>query len=505
MTTRIVGLILIGLLTTRAVAAQIGDLYREPFRPQFHYSPPCHWINDPNGLVYFEGEYHLFYQFNPVGLTWGPMHWGHAVGQDLIHWETLPIALYPDDLGTIFSGSVVVDHDNTAGFGRDAMVAVYSYSIQTQGVAYSLDRGRTWTKYKGNPVIEALAKDFRDPKVFWHDKSGQWIMVIAAGNQVRLFTSPNLRDWTQTSSFAGGRSAAVWEVPDLFPLEIEGQTKWVLLVSVNALAPAGGSGTQYFIGDFDGRTFTSDNPTTTLWLDYGPDNYAGTTWNNEPDNKRIFVGWMNNWGYAERIPTSPWRGAMTIPREFRLVRTSKGIRLAQTPVASVEQLRTLIATRDDIDVSGELPLDDVHGRTLDIIAEFEPGTAKRFGIDVHRGADGRTRILYNAMQGQLLISRSTKTEQGDIAGFSPAFGAPLDVENYGLRLRILVDESSVEVFANDGLVAITSQTFVNPQHNGMALFADGGAARVTHLKVYALADIWSKMIKQSAQALKQCG
>jgi fructan beta-fructosidase len=505
MTKILVGLIIIGLLSVGTVVAQTTDLYREPFRPQYHYSPPCRWINDPNGLVYFDGEYHLFYQFHPDGLTWGPMHWGHAVSADLIHWETLPIALYPDKHGTIFSGSAVIDHNNTAGFGRDAMVAIYSYHTQTQGVAYSLDRGRTWTKYAGNPVIGALAKDFRDPKVFWHDQSGQWIMVIAAGNQVRFFTSPNLLNWTSTGSFAGGHVATVWEVPDLFPLEIEGQTRWVLLVSVNALAPAGGSGTQYFIGDFDGRTFTSDDPATTLWLDYGPDNYAGTTWNNEPNNKRIFIGWMNNWQYAERVPTSPWRGAMTIPREFMLVRTLKGIRLAQTPVASVEQLRKLIGTWDDLSVSGELLRHEVHGRTLEIIADFEPGTARRFGIDVHRGVEGRTRIVYNMAQSQLLISRSTRTENVEIAGFTPAFGAPIDIENNILRLRILVDESSVEVFASEGAFSMTSQTFVNPQNNGIALFADGGTVKVSHLKIYALADVWSKTGNQSAQGVEQCG
>jgi fructan beta-fructosidase len=256
---------------------------------------------------------------------------------------------------------------------------------------------------------------------------------------------------------------------------------------------------QYFIGNFDGQTFKNDDPAGTLWLDYGPDNYAGTTWNNEPNNKRIYIGWMNNWEYAERIPTSTWRGAMTLPRELRLVRTAKGIRLAQAPVAAVTQLRQLIGTWDALTVSGELILDKVQGRTLEIIAEIEPGTAKRFGLDVHRGSSDWTRIVYNSAQSQMLISRSAKTGNGDIPGFSPAFGAPTSIDNNRLRLHIFVDESSVEVFANDGLVAITSQTFVNPQHDGVALFADDGQVKVSHLEIYALADVWSKSLTESMQ------
>ena len=194
-------------------------LYGEEFRPQFHYSPPCRWMNDPNGMVYHNGEYHLFYQFHPEGLTWGPMHWGHAVSTDLVHWQTLPIALFPDEHGTIFSGSVVVDHANTAGFGAGAMVAFYSYNTQTPGIAYSTDNGRTWTKYAGNPVMGALAPDFRDPKVFWHEASQQWVAPIAAGQAIEFFVSPNLLDWQFASRFSGGLVGITWEVPDLFPLE----------------------------------------------------------------------------------------------------------------------------------------------------------------------------------------------------------------------------------------------------------------------------------------------
>ncbi|MBK9749723.1 MAG: glycoside hydrolase family 32 protein [Chloroflexi bacterium] len=469
-------------------------VYQETFRPQYHFSPPEKWMNDPNGLVYFDGEYHLFYQYHPYDVIWGPMHWGHAVSTDLVHWENLPIALEPDDNGTIFSGSAVIDVNNTAGFGANAMVAIYSYNTQTQGVAYSTDRGRTWTKYEGNPIMPALATpDFRDPKVFWHEESGQWVMVIAAGREAQFYTSPNLLDWTFASSFAAGHIVATWEVPDIFPLDIDGETKWVLLVSVGAYAPAGGSGIQYFIGDFDGQTFTNDNPTgTTLWLDYGADNYAGTTWNDEPDGERIYIGWLNNWTYANNIPTSTWRGATTLPRTLRLVNTAEGVRLAQAPVAALESLRTPLGTWDDLTISStEQVIDGVTGRTLEIIAEIEPGEAERWGLKVQRSDETGTRIVYSPARSSLLIGRGDTTSAGAINRFSPAFGAPLDLNGETLRLHIFVDESSVEVFAQDGLVALTAQTFVEPPADGLSFFADNGEITVKHLEVYALDSIWS--------------
>ena len=480
------------LILGGVIAMQNIAVYQERFRPQFHYSPPRSWMNDPNGMVYHEGEYHLFYQHNPEDLTWGPMYWGHAVSPDLIHWETLPIALYPDEHGTIFSGSIVIDANNTAGFGANAMVAIYSYDTQTQGVAYSNDNGRTWTKYDGNPVMPALAPDFRDPKVFWHDETARWVMIIAAGHEAQIFHSPNLRDWTYGSRFAEGQVAPIWEVPDLFPLELGGETYWVMLISITSAAPAGGSGIQYFVGDFDGTTFTNANsPGALLWLDYGPDNYAGTTWANAPDDRRLYIGWMNNWGYAHTIPTSTWRGAATLPREFELQRTPDGIRLAQHPVAEVEQLRTPLGVWDDLTINGEIVLEGVEGRTLEIIADIEPGTAERLGLVVQRGDGTGTRVVYNRALSQLLISRPDIPEAGPISGFTPAFGAPVTLDNGRLRLRIFVDESSVEVFAQDGLVTLTGQTYVDPPASGVSLYADNGSFTVPHLEIYALSSIWS--------------
>ena len=354
-------IIVIAMICTQPIFAQPDEPYREPYRPQYHYSAPQWWLNDPNGLVYFDGEYHLFFQHHPESLVWGPMHWGHAVSTDLIHWQTLPIALYPDEHGAIWSGSVVVDADNSSGLvPGGGLVAVYSHDVQTQSVAYSNDRGRTWTKYSGNPVIGALAPDFRDPKVFWHDDTQRWVMVIAAGKEIQVFTSANLIEWEHASTFITNLSTVgVWEVPDLFPLDIGDVTKWVLLVSVNYGAPAGGSGTMYFIGDFDGTTFLADPTSHSLWLDYGPDNYAGTTWNNTPDGKRIFIGWMNNWLYANHLPTDPWRGAMTIPREFTLVQTPSGMQLAQQPVETLEQMRTPVGTWEAMTIADEIIFPDV--------------------------------------------------------------------------------------------------------------------------------------------------
>ena len=486
-------LLLAFALAASVTMAQDTSLYHEPYRPQYHFSPPCGWMNDPNGMVYYQGEYHFFYQYSPQ-VSKGPIHWGHAVSPDLVHWQNLPMALYPDDVGgPIWSGSAVVDADNTSGLvPGGGLVAIFSYENQSQGVAYSTDRGRSWTKYAGNPVIPAMAKDFRDPKVFWDAPRSRWAMVLAVGHEMQLYTSPNLLDWTLRSHFSEGQTQPIWEVPDLFPLQIDGQTKWVLLISLSGMSPAGGNGIQYFIGDFDGDRFSNDNPNTILWLDYGADNYAGTTWSDAPDDQRIYIGWLSNWQSAFALPTANWRGGATLPRELRLVKTPDGIRLAQMPVPSFDQLRTPLGTWDNLELSGDMPLDNVQGRRLEIIAEFEAGTAKRFGLDVHRGADSKTRIVYNMAQSQLLVSRPDGSEAGAIANFTTAFGAPTPLENGRLRLHLYVDEASVETFAQDGLITLSAQTFGSWQADGVAVFADQGDAKLVHLEIYALASIWSQ-------------
>ena len=328
----------------------------EKYRSQFHYTPEKNWMNDPNGLVYHNGEYHVFYQYNPTGVTWGPMNWGHAVSTDLVNWERLPTALEEDENGFIWSGSVVVDKDNTAGFGKDAMVAMFTHEKggnQSQSLAYSNDNGRSWQKYTGNPVLTNIDQFsvFRDPKVFWHEESNQWVMLLAVEDKfqkqfVRIYHSQDMKDWTFASDFGEnqGSHEGVWEVPDLFPLPVDGDpnnTKWVMQVSLSKGAPAGGSGVQYFIGDFDGTTFRNDNLASTILVsDFGADYYAPLTFNHTPDGRRIAMGWMNNWEYGQAIPTSIWRSKMTIPKELNLKSISNlGVRLVQTPVSELQSLR----------------------------------------------------------------------------------------------------------------------------------------------------------------------
>jgi fructan beta-fructosidase len=464
-----------------------GPLYDEPFRPQFHYSPPQWWMNDPNGLVYYDGEYHLFFQHNPQDVVWGPMHWGHAVTRDLIHWETLPIALSPDEHGTIFSGTVVVDAENISGLvPGGGLVAIYSYNTQTQGAAYSTDRGRTWTTYAGNPILSALRQDFRDPKIFWHED--RWIMAISAGQSIMFLQSPNLLTWEILSEFAGNYHGGVWEVPDLFPMDVDGTTKWVLIISVNPTAPAGGSGTRYFIGHFDGRVFTDESPDETLWLDWGADNYAGTIWNNAPDGRTLFLGWMNNWNYANEIPTSVWRGAMTIPRELELANTADGLRLIQRPIDALDLIRIPLNTWENLSIEGVTSLENVMGQTLEIEAEFELGDADVFGFDLCRTDEDSLQIAYNVQERQLVINRVG----ANLSGFNLAYPGPLDPIDQRIRLHLLIDHSSLEVFANDGLLSMTSQFFPTGDMGDVQVFSRGGTVKLISLKANTLKSIWKQ-------------
>src|SRR6185503_11403082 len=309
-------------------------------RPEYHFTPPQNFMNDPNGLVFFDGKYHLFYQHNPFGNVWGHMSWGHAVSRDLIHWEHLPVALHEEGGNMIFSGSAIVDWQNTSGLGNDdnpPLVAIYtghSEVEQNQNLAYSLDRGRTWMKYEGNPILSIGARDFRDPKVFWHKGTQKWVMVTALSDQhkVRFDSSSDLKHWTHLSDFGpSGAVDGIWECPDLFPLTAEGQPglgKWVL--KVDALK---GTGAQYFIGEFYGTRFINDTTDDQiLRVDYGNDFYAAQSWSDEPNDRRIWIGWLNNWHYANLTPTSPWRGLFSIPRELHLRQYPEGLRLIQKPI-----------------------------------------------------------------------------------------------------------------------------------------------------------------------------
>ncbi|WP_328805562.1 glycoside hydrolase family 32 protein [Paenibacillus apii] len=491
----------------------ITKSYCETFRPQFHYSPAANWLNDPNGMVWYEGEYHLFYQYHPHSSVWGPMHWGHAVSKDLVFWEELPIALKPDHNGAIFSGSAVVDRNDTTGFfgGGSGLVAIFTHHDtnpvsggprQRQSLAYSTDKGRTWTMYEGNPVLEDERHiDYRDPKVFWDSERLRWVMVLAAGQRVLFYHSPNLIHWSFGSEFGAseGSHDGVWECPDLFQLPVigrGGESKWVLIVSIGPNdALAEGSRTQYFVGEFDGVNFVSDNPPgTVLWLDHGRDNYAGVSWSDVPaeDGRRLFIGWMNNWKYANLLPTEGWRGAMTLPRELGLVVCEDGIRLRQQPVSELDTLRTLKFQLEDLAIQagdGNL-LQSIQGNTLEIEAEIKLADSSSFGFRIHGSQGQGTVIGYDAGRSYLFIDRRSAGITDFHPDFSCEHGADLKPSGGIVKLHIFADRSSVEVFANDGLAVLTDQVFPDPAHQELELFVQEGSIEIISLRIYGLKSIW---------------
>jgi fructan beta-fructosidase len=472
--------------------------YHDRHRPRFHFTPQENWMNDPNGLVYYGGAFHLFYQYNPFGTRWGHMHWGHAMSADLVHWRHLPTALFPDRLGTIFSGSVVVDRRNTSGLfraGQGGLVAVFTYfkwGLQRQGVAASRDGGHTWSMYHGNPVIgNPLLVHFRDPKVFYHGPTRRWVMLLTVGDRLRFYRSENLLDWAQTGDFGKGMGAhgGVWECPDLFELAVDGNgnnTRWVLLVSVKGGAPGGGSGTQYFIGDFDGRRFTADGlPGAVRWLDFGADNYAGITYNNVPesDGRRIFIGWMSDWRYAQKTPTGRWRGAMTAPRELRLIEEDGETTLVSRPVTGLAAARAGGFTLRNQLVDGRSLVErrELAGGAFEVAAEWDAGDADRFGIGLANGKGEETIICFEPAAGRLSLDRRRSGETGFCRHFPGVHHAPVSPINGRFSVQILVDISSVEVFAQDGRAVITDLVFPGAPYDRFTLFSEGGAAKIVSL------------------------
>jgi fructan beta-fructosidase len=496
-------------------AVRSGPLYDEQYRPQFHFSPPQQWMNDPNGMVYADGEYHLFYQYNPYANKWGPMHWGHTVSGDLVHWKNLPIALFPDRHGTIFSGSAVLDTANTSGFGsatNPALVAVFTYhdhlqenlssvGFQSQGIAYSLDRGRTWVKYDKNPVLHNPGvRDFRDPKVFWFAPRSRWIMTLAVGNHVSFYSSPDLKEWTHESDFgeAVGAHDGVWECPDLIELSIaaEPASKHVLLVSVGSGAPNGGSGTQYFVGRFDGREFTleASAPTTARWIDYGTDDYAGSTWSGStPGGRQLFIGWMSNWAYANVVPTQRWRNAMTVPRTLTLVRTRDGIELRSLPVEEIAALRTGHNTLNRRMVSNTVDLTPANSAAdlLDLDVKLNTRRANRIDLVFSNAQNQRTIFRINKSSRRYELDR---TASGTI-DFSPKFAgvqtAPIVDQSPHVAVRALLDRSSIEIFINAGQTVFTTIVFPSTPYNKISLESDTEVG-VEESTVYTLRSIWNE-------------
>ena len=442
----------------------------EPLRPLFHFTPPRNFMNDPNGLVFYQGEYHLFYQHNPQGNTWGHMSWGHAVSSDMLRWQHLEVALNEESGVMIFSGSAVVDWKNTSGLCRPSggdpscLVAIYTghgHGRQKQNLAYSNDRGRTWTKYAGNPVIDLGLANFRDPKAFWHEASGRWILVTVLADQhkVRLFASRDLKSWETLSDFGpAGATGGVWECPDLFPLPVDGQTsdvRWVLDVDINPGAPNGGSGGQYFVGRFDGRTFVNDNPPDkTMWVDYGKDFYATISFSDLPpsDGRRIWMGWISNWLYANEEPTPTWRGGQSVPRELQLRRLPDGIRLVQSPI------RELNAMRD----GAAVPI-GAAGAALPAAADIE--------IELPASADGEAGLRFaNAHGEEVLVGLTSSPREVFIdrrkarkgvwhKEYPGRHAAPVRAIDGRVSLRILFDRSVIEVFVNGGEQVLTDRVY----------------------------------------------
>lgn len=493
---------------------ETGLDYNQPHRPQFHFSPEEKWMNDPNGMVYYQGEYHLFYQYHPESTVWGPMHWGHAVSKDLLTWEHLPIALYPDSLGYIFSGSAVVDWDNTSGFGtaeNPPMVAIYTYhdpkregqtNFQYQGIAYSIDKGRTWEKYDQNPVLaDESSVDFRDPKVFWHIQSAKWVMILAEGNQVGFYGSSDLKNWESLSKFGEdqGNHDGVWECPDLFQLiDQNGVPKWVMLVSVG---PGGsrGSGTQYFVGQFSGKRFINDGAVdSVLWLDHGWDNYAGVTWSDIPtqDGRRIFMGWMSNWLYATKVPTEKWRSAMTMPRQLAIYPTQKyGHLLASRPVEEMQLLRTRAVDIDRTIIAGVADwTDKLMGDSTLLNFEFTV-------TDITNGRDRSWRLNFSNRRGEQLIigyqdSRDQFFIDRSLAGDTTFHDRSAEIhfadrvsEVPQMPINIWIDRSSVEVFADNGTVVMTELFFPTEPWTSL-IFQSGKEAVLVEGTVFELRSIW---------------
>lgn len=466
------------------------------YRPAYHFSPLYGWMNDPNGMVYKDGEYHLFYQWNPYGSMWGNMTWGHAVSKDLVSWQHMPGAILPDGLGTIFSGSCVVDHDNTAGFGKGAIVAFYTSAgeCQVQSMAYSTDNGRTFKKYNRNPVLVSASRDFRDPKVFWHEDTKHWVMVLAVGQEVQFFSSPNLKDWTKTGSFGGGYGShgGVWECPDLMPLKVIGsdRQKWVLLCNINPGGPFGGSATQYFVGNFDGKTFHCSQPAdTSRWMDYGKDHYATVTWSNVPKGRKIALAWMSNWEYANVVPTKQYRSANSVPRDIFLFAENGDTLLGSYPSPEINKLRGNAINKGRRKVSAkpcEISnlISDNNG-AYELNLTLKPGSAQVMRLALHNGKGEQVEVSVSMDSLTLSVDR---TKSGDV-GFAPSFStvtsAPIQRQK-AYDLRILVDKSSVEVFMDGGRRVLTNLVFPSDTYNDLTLSAQGGRYTAGGITVYKL-------------------
>lgn len=456
----------------------------ELYRPQFHFAPQKNWMNDPNGLLYYKGVYHMFYQYYPGATVWGPMHWGHATSKDLFHWKEQPIALYPDSMGYIFSGSAVVDFQNSSGFGKDGkipLVAIFTYhdpekekakrnDFQYQGIAYSLDEGKSWTKYAGNPVLgNPGITDFRDPKLSWFAAQKKWVMTLATKDRITFYASPDLKNWKKLSEFGKdlGGHGGVWECPDLLPFEYQGKKIWALLVSINPGGPNGGSATQYFLGDFDGTNFIPTD-TTTRWIDYGTDNYAGVSFFNT-GNRTIFLGWMSNWQYAQEVPTEKWRSAMTIPRTLHIAQAGGKLYLASIPVDEIKTIRNKTINLPDANWKKGLQAAHLANTAGLFQLNFTANASEDFVILLSNDAAREVLIGYVASTREFYIDRSNSGETNFEKGFGVKHLAPRLATGNSMDITLIVDRASVELFADKGMSVMTEIVFPKKPYNNIRI------------------------------------
>lgn len=472
---------------------------KESFRPVYHHTPAYGWMNDPNGMFYKDGVYHLYFQYNPYGSVWGNMHWGHSTSTDLMHWKFEGCAIVPDAWGAIFSGSCVVDHENTAGFGKEAVVAFYTSAkstpwgdIQMQSMAYSLDNGKTFTKYEGNPILTSSEKDFRDPKVFWYAPGKHWVMILAVGQHMEIYSSVNLKEWKKESEFGAmqGAHGGVWECPDLVEIPVEGsrEKKWVLICNLNPGGPFGGSAAQYFVGSFDGKKFVNESPTQTKWMDWGKDNYATVTWNNAPDGRCIALGWMSNWQYANNVPTRQYRSANTLARDLTLYREGQELYLKSTPSSEVKKARGKKVSIPSFKVSEKhemVNLFEEKQGAYEVEIVIQNAGASKIAFCLLNDKGEKVSMYYDLNRKQFVMDRSESGTVDFSKDFPAVTVAPVNVDKE-LTLRLFVDRSSIEAFGEDGKFVMTNLVFPSQPYVKMCFEADKNGYAVKSLNVYKL-------------------
>lgn len=472
---------------------------REKFRPVYHHTPAYGWMNDPNGMFYKDGVYHLYFQHNPYGSTWGNMTWGHSTTTDLVNWNYEELAIKPDAWGAVFSGSAVVDYDNTAGFGKNAVVAFYTSAksspwgdTQSQSMAYSLDNGKTFVKYAYNPVVTSSKRDFRDPKVFWYAPDKHWVMILAGGQEMDIYSSKNLKDWKYESSFGAkqGAHGGVWECPDLVELPVEGakEKKWVLICNINPGGPFGGNAAQYFVGTFDGKKFVNESPTQTKWMDWGKDHYATVTFSNAPGGRCIALGWMSNWQYQTVLPTLQYRGSNTIARDLTLYRQDGELLLRCTPSPEIEKARMQKVSVPSFKVSDSYDLASLlegNDGAYEIDMTIKNSGASKIMFTLSNDKGEKVNMYYDIMRKQFVMDRSESGKVDFSVDFPAVTVAPVyDTDN--IRLRLFVDRTSIEAFGEGGKFVMTNQVFPTEPYNKMSFVSVRGNFIVKSMDVYKL-------------------